>query len=699
MKKFFAVLGSVLLISFLISCSALSSSEGSTSLIVQLPSTSARSAETPEWAQSVSDYSVTLEQVSVAVPAEGNPAQAQDSKTQNLQPTYKKDSKVGGIIEFKDIQVGEYTVTVYCFDSDGSKVGEGSNTAIVREGEQSSVKITISQVKTEDADSTEEEAESEQKESDTKNTDEEVTSEETKEEAKNEEAPSADDANTDKTRTEPVTEEKPVSDDSQDETLPSAELTYGGTVSLNGTEYSTLAEALVAANQTSPSSAHTITLNGNIKENLLTISQEDSGETQTPWLISQNLIINLNENTLSWAEFTDSLKNQNNQTENPLFHVASRAKLLIKNGTITSESGVEHSNILLGTTGGTIALENVTIKNVNAPYILSINSSLNESGATENLGALYCDSVTIKNCKGLKTSIEGTESLGVPISINASEFYAKKMTIENTIGANGLHAILMNSDSLGSFVGGSITLNNATAISKEDGSAIALISSSLYVSSSTIFANSDYYGAPVKVVASGQLNLSKGFQFKTFKEDRFDASYEQNDSSEWITAETLGLEESESRVVAGTSVSHSASTQTAIVLGKKEESTSTSENEIKGQLFVSGKASVYGVVDLFFKSSIGVTGALETSETETIKVKFKDIASYASASGDYPLFWASGSDIADENKENAASIATKFEVYGDTDYTISATDRKIQYAGDNNAQNGNTIYAPVQKTE
>ena len=96
------------------------------------------------------------------------------------------------------------------------------------------------------------------------------------------------------------------------------------------------------------------------------------------------------------------------------------------------------------------------------------------------------------------------------------------------------------------------------------------------------------------------------------------------------------------------------------------------------------------------KSSIGVTGAI-TSDS-VIKVKFEDIEEYESLiqeAGDYPLFWAAGSENVSENKDYAAAIPTKFTVYGDSGYTIGDSGRKIQYAQGEN--NGNTIYAPVAK--
>lgn len=671
MKKSFFAFGLILSAVALISCSAISSDADSASLSVRLPSkTAARSvgaassavssdsdeASESYWWSEVSYFTVEIasssaqaEQARAAAQGKGEESSQFGNASENgennqgiTQQYYqKKRGEPGKSVDFVDIPVGWYTVTVLALSGDNATLGGGSSSAAVEEGRNTQVAIELTEYKSSD-------------DSDDNDGDNGVT------------PTPADDSDT--------------------------ELDFDGKASFNGKEYETLADALNAAAgtaATSSSSVNTIMLTGNMKANLPTTQDEATGEVFMPWKIQQNTILDLNGKTLSWSKFTD--ENELNPIENPLFEVAPGKALLIKNGTITSESGVEHANILIGTVGGTVALKDVTIEGVTAPYVLSINYSVDEKKA----GGLYCGTVTIKNCVGTAVAIDGVESLGVPISVNNSEFYAKATNIIDTTGANGLHAILMNDTSLGAFVGGSITLNKETSISKIDGSAIALISSSLYVSSATVFANSSYYGAPVKVVASGEFNLAKGFEFKTFSESEFAGNYEKNnDGSNWITVETLGLTESESRVMAGASVSDSNSTQTAVVLGKKAE-TATSETDIKGQLFVSGNASVYGVVDLFYKSSIGVTGKLTSSDT--IKVKFEDIASYGNANGDYPLFWASGSDRASDTTADAAAIPEKFTVYGDDEYIIGASGRFVQYAGTNDEKNGNTIYAPVAR--
>ena len=323
------------------------------------------------------------------------------------------------------------------------------------------------------------------------------------------------------------------------------EIVYGGTASFAGTEYASLSEALIAAKSASGTDIKTITLNGNIKENLITTVETTDDKTvyNLPYYIQGDIILDLNGKTLCWAEFTDTIKETAyNQSENPLFEVPLDYTLLIKNGTITSESGVEHSNILIGTTGGTIVLKDVEIKNVAAPYILSINNYAPENyPENHSNGSLYCENVTIKDCTGLVQSVGADTSLGVPVSIVSSEFYAQKMTIKDCVGESGLCGILIQGDSSASFAGGKITLSKDAEISKMDGSALAILGGTLYVSSSTIFANSNY-GSPVKVVNSGSLNLADGFEFKTFSEDSFEAESVLSNGSSYITADTLGLE-------------------------------------------------------------------------------------------------------------------------------------------------------------
>jgi len=474
---------------------------------------------------------------------------------------------------------------------------------------------------------------------------------------------------------------------------------YVAPVSFNGTDYDSLAQALLAAKKASGLEAKTITLNGNVKENFVTSVETTDDKTvyKLPYYIQGDVIINLNGKTLCWEEFTEDMKDDNNKAENPLFQVPLNYTLLIKNGTITSESGVKHSNILIGTTGGTIVLNDVVIEDVAAPYILSINNYAPENyPENHSNGSLYCENVTIKDCRGLVQTGTYGSSLGVPVSIVSSEFYAQKMTIKDCVGESGLCGIVIQGDSSASFVGGKITLSKDTEISKMNGSALAILGGSLYVSSSTIFANAKNYGAPVKVVNSGSLNLADGFEFKSFSEDSFEAESVLSNGSSYITADTLGLEKTENKIISAENENSTDSENIALILGKDSEG-ATSEIETIGALYISGNSSIGGVIDLFMKSSIGVTGAI-TSDS-VIKVKFEDIEEYESLiqdeAGDYPLFWAAGAENASDNREYATAIPTKFTVYGNSGYTIGDSGRKIKYAQGEN--NGNTIYAPVAK--
>ncbi|WP_296327990.1 hypothetical protein [uncultured Treponema sp.] len=554
--------------------------------------------------------------------------------------TQSKNAGWDETVSFEGLPVGSYKVTVLALNSEEKILGRGEEAAQVEEGKVSSVKISI------------------------------------------------------KKYVAPVDEEPSGGNESGGLDV---EIEFGGTASFNGEEYDSLAQALLAAKKASGLEIKTITLNGNVKENFVTSVETKDGKTvnNLPYYIQGDVIIDLNGKTLCWEEFTEDMKDDNNPAENPLFQVPLNYTLLIKNGTITSESGVKHSNILIGTTGGTIVLKDVEIKNVAAPYILSINNYAPENyPENHSNGSLYCENVTIKDCRGLAQSGTYGTSLGIPVSILSSEFYAQKMTIKDCVGESGLCGIVIQGDSSASFVGGGITLSKNTEISKMDGSALAILGGSLYVSSSTIFANSNY-GSPVKVVNSGSLNLADGFEFKSFNEDSFEAESVLSNGSPYITADTLGLEKTENKIISAENENSTDSENIALILGKDSEG-ATSEIETIGALYVSGNSSIGGVIDLFMKSSIGVTG--EITSNNVIKVKFEGIEAYASltqeAAGDYPLFWAAGAENASDNREYATAIPDYFEIYGMSGYTIGDSGRKIKYAQGEN--NGNTIYAPVK---
>ena len=532
-----------------------------------------------------------------------------------------KEAKWGEEAKFSEIPAGNYIVTVVGKDSSDKNRAEGSASAVVKEDEVTEVMITLNEVK-----------------------------------------------------------ENPQKDEPA---------TYGGTVSFNNVNYETLAEALNAAKYSDGTDAKTITLNGNIKESMLTTidNSGDSPVTNLPYYIQGKVIIDLNGQVLNWAEFTEDMKDENNSFESPLFQVApgDECVLVLKNGTITSDIDVDHSNIMIGTEGGTVVLEDITIKDVAAPYILSVNKYAPENG-TSHAGSLYCTNVTIKDCDGLVTSVLGTQSLGVPVFVGGSEIYARNMNIIDCTGESGLAGILLNDGSSGAFVGGKISLNEPVDFGKMDGSALAIIGSSLYVSSATIFANSDDYGAPVKVVSLGSLNLADGFKFKEFDIEKFESKeVNSKTGSEYITVGDFDTPyaQSANKIVCGTSADDSSSTQKAIILGT---------DSLTGALYISGNSPVYGVIDLFFKSSIGVTGEIKSSEA--IKVKFENIEKYATdIYGDYPIFWAAGSENASDNKEHASNIPNYFEIFDSSDYVIADSAVKVKYAQGEN--NGNTIYAPV----
>ena len=555
--------------------------------------------------------------------------------------TQSKNADWDETVSFEELPVGSYKVTVLALDLEEKILGRGEEAAQVEEGKVSSVKISI------------------------------------------------------KKYVAPVHEEPSGGNESGGLDV---EIEFGGTASFNGEEYDSLAQALLAAKKASGLEPKTITLNGNVKENFVTSVETTDGKTvyNLPYYIQGDVIIDLKGKTLCWEEFTEDMKDDNNPAENPLFQVPLNYTLLVKNGTITSESGVEHSNILIGTTGGTIVLKDVEIKNIAAPYILSIDNYESTTNPDLNSsGALYCENVTIKDCRGLVQSGTYGSSLGVPVSIVSSEFYAQKMTIKDCVGESGLCGIVIQGDSKASFVGGGITLSKDTEISKMNGSALAILGGSLYVSSSTIFANAKNYGAPVKVVNSGSLNLADGFEFKSFSEGSFKAESVLSNGSSYIMADTLKLEKTENKIISAENENSTNSENIALILGKDSKG-ATSEIETIGALYISGNSSIGGVIDLFMKSSIGVTGAI-TSDS-VIKVKFEDIEEYESliqTSGDYPLFWSAGAENASDNKDYADAIPTKFSVYGDSEYTIGNSGRKIQYAQGKN--NGNTIYAPVAK--
>ena len=95
---------------------------------------------------------------------------------------------------------------------------------------------------------------------------------------------------------------------------------------------------------------------------------------------------------------------------------------------------------------------------------------------------------------------------------------------------------------------------------------------------------------------------------------------------------------------------------------------------------------------MFFKSSIGQTGVINSSGT--VKINFDNVENYADSSinGDYPIFWCAGKDTEETNKTEAEKIPEHFVAVNEG-YTIQATTRSLQNSSAE--QNGNIIYAPL----
>jgi len=652
MKKYFLFVASILFVLSLNSCSNFISNNSDTGLSVTLPSaqvknrSNARAGETglaEKWYDSVTKYEVYVEKRFSELESE----ELDENRELN---SFQKEGKPGETITFTDIGSGTYSIIVIAYEEE-SPIGSGESEATVIDGKRTVVTIKIG-------------------------------------------------------------------------------ILYGGSVTVtlssssSSQTFSSLSQALVYAGQNPPETgANTITLNGNVCANLLDYSalvdndgdgSSESSETVRPWFISNNLIIDLNHHVLCWSEFNS---NELNTYENPLFQVANDATLLIKNGIITSESGVEHQNILIGTmsgtvsedevSSGTIALSNVTIKDVTAPFILYAKDS-KYSGEDETTKGLYLDSVTISDCVSKKVTLASGEFGGDTVSLEGSSFYALNTTISECLAEDYASVIIANSSD-GAFVGGKISLTEdpseilGSSYEKQYALVIAGLNatsggSSLFVSSSTIFTNTTYDYEPVVVYAGySQLNLADGFTFVKFDENDFVPVQLASDGSKTIYAdnESLGLEKSANIIAASkTSSIDKDSTETALQLGLYEGSTA-----YVGSLYINGNSSIYGVVNLAYKSNIGQTGAFSSDTNETIKIDFGEyISNYENASSvNYPIYWAAGT----ENTEDESSCVTtsKFEVYNADGYSIQRTNNVV--AGTDNALIDaiNHIYAPLTTGE
>ncbi len=661
MKKYFLFIASILFVLSLNSCSNFISNNSDTGLSVTLPSaqvknrSNARAGETglaEKWYDSVTKYEVYVEKRFSELESE----ELDENRESNF---FQKEGKPGETITFTDIGSGTYSIIVIAYEEE-SPIGSGESEATVIDGKRTAVTIKISKY-----------------------------------------------------------------DDEEE----SDEILYGGSVTVtlssssSSKTFSSLSQALVYAGQNpAETGANTITLNGNVCANLLDYSAESS-ETVRPWFISNNLIIDLNHHVLCWSEFNS---NELNTYENPLFQVANDATLLIKNGIITSESGFKHQNILIGTmsgtvsedevSSGTIALSNVTIKDVTAPFILYAKDS-KYSGEGETTKGLYLDSVTISDCVSKKVALASGEFGGDTVSLEGSSFYALNTTISECLAEDYASVIIANSSD-GAFVGGKISLTEdpseilGSSYEKQYALVIAGLNansggSSLFVSSSTIFTNTTYYYEPVVVYAGySQLNLADGFTFVKFDENDFVPVQLASDDSETIYADdaSLGLTRSANIIAASkTSSIDKDSTETALQLGIYRLATDATGNSTEkvyvGSLYINGNSSIYGVVNLAYKSNIGQTGAFSSDTNETIKIDFGEyISNYENASSvNYPIYWAAGT----ENTEDESSCVTtsKFEVYNADGYSIQRTNNVV--AGTDNALIDaiNHIYAPLTTGE
>ena len=447
------------------------------------------------------------------------------------------------------------------------------------------------------------------------------------------------------------------SDDSDNSGSIETVIEFEDLVSFENKSYETLSEALNAAANSTAEIANTLKFNGDIKANI----------TDSNYSISQNLIIDLNGHTLTWAAFSSD---ENAEQENPLFQVNNGTTLVIKNGTITSESKVEHTNFLLGTTGGTIVLSDVAIKEIKAASLININSD----GSTK--GSLYTSNVKIGDCE-VKNS---------GISVNNSYFYALNTNILDVLSDTA--SVCISEGTQGSFVGGTITLTSNKTLSSNKEDAALLVTdeyTSFAIASSTIYSNTSSHGVPVIVSKNGILNLADGFKFKKFNVENFEVNSINNDS--YIGAEALGLESVGANIIAAfqsTEIKKSEkSKEIAIYIGTAPNA------EDSGSLYISGNSAIYGVAKLYLYSMIGQTGKI--SSDTVIKIDFDNIEIYSNSElGNYPLYWAAGQEFGDNKFEK-----DKFSIYNNDDYEIEDSGYTVNFYGGNNR--GNKIYAPLEE--
>ncbi|MBQ4378548.1 MAG: hypothetical protein II821_05060 [Treponema sp.] len=466
---------------------------------------------------------------------------------------------------------------------------------------------------------------------------------------------------------------------------PAEPVTYDGNVSFNGADYETLQAALLAAKEnplTSDTEKNTITFNGNIKETLL--ATENSLNSQdNPWYVTQNLVLNLNGNTLFWDEAAEGSE------ENPLFVIASGKTLVIKNGTITSSKDITHTNCFIQNDDGstTLVLEDLTIKNITA----SSSSPLIES---QNSAKLFMKNVTIKDCKTL-------DSLA-PVSVGGSEFYALNTKIQNVLGTSASVYLNGSHDAVsGAFVGGEISLSSTESLSdaqdvdsRDNALWVSGSNVSFFVSSSTVYSNTSSHGIPVCLISGASLNLSDGFKFKTFDCDSFAVVDKTPQSSDYISVTDLGFEKQANVIAAAqTSEVTKSSSSTEYALSIAYDSV----------LYTGGESEIYGIIKMNLNSSdktasaIAITGELKSNTDFNIDFG-ENIEEYASLRNNSPVYWAAGSAKEDDSQENYESMEAavqKLKVYNNDSYEIIEMERTVVDAGD---ASGNSIYCPYPKS-
>lgn len=453
-----------------------------------------------------------------------------------------------------------------------------------------------------------------------------------------------------------------------------ADLEFDGKAKIGETEYDSLSEAIIAAN--AGSGNVTITFTGNIEEN------PSNGENKVT--ITNNIIIDLNGNVFSWKAIEDA-------REYSPFNIPDGKTLVIKNGTIISPDDEDevHSASLIEANGNgdsKFYLSNLKILNV------VTNSRLID---IENKSSLYTSNVSIKNCQ--------SNGNGAIYIAHDSKFYALNTNIINVLGTDSSVYVLSAS---GSFVGGKIilsseeTLSNGTEFAKRD-NALHITSSesagqsSFGISSTTVYSNTAYHGYPV-FVDNSSFNLANGVEFYKFDELKMEAEQVKTGEKE---NKYVSLSEIDSNYKDSPNILAAAKSAEVI---KSTDSTEYALNlAYTATMYMNHNAEIYGLVQMNLangrSSAIAQTGEL-ISDVVTRLDFGNDIDSYASLSGNYPLYWGAGAEVTDTSASNYKDNSfdtSKFAVHKNNgyngEYTIKATTRKV---ASSDSINGNAIYAP-----